>query len=346
MIDRIECLGTDIRFADDFEKLSYEIGELGGQVLWVCDTNTARMVRPLPDPHVIVEVGEGAKTIGNLERIIQTALENNFSKNSTFLALGGGTVCDLTALAASLYLKGCHLTLVPTTLLAMADAAIGGSTSINYKGTKSILGTHYPADRVIICRDCLKSLSAYEFNNGLSIIIRNGLLTEDEYLLKTLVAKMPKVNERDPFVIKDIIKSSIIAKKEFCEKDEDGVTHDFYSEFGMTFSNAFECLSHLQCSHGQAVAWGVCRALEASVETGLLDPATYRNIRQLYTTYGYKTDYRVNRGDWLEFKKHLFSDDKRTTSPSFVLLKSPGVCERSTLDEQIIRKLVLREAVS
>ncbi|MCQ2397970.1 MAG: 3-dehydroquinate synthase, partial [Sphaerochaetaceae bacterium] len=106
MEKQIECLGTKVIFADGFSSLSGEIEKLDSPVLWVCDSNTARMVRPLPEPNVILQPGTASKHWPSVERILSVAVENSFPKNGTFLALGGGVITDVTGFAASIYHRG------------------------------------------------------------------------------------------------------------------------------------------------------------------------------------------------------------------------------------------------
>ena len=101
MREILNCLGTKVLMADSFSDLSYHVGTYGKSTLWVCDSNTARMVRPLPSPNVVLEAGESSKSFACVERIISVAIDNNLGRECTFIALGGGLICDVTAARSS-----------------------------------------------------------------------------------------------------------------------------------------------------------------------------------------------------------------------------------------------------
>ena len=99
----------------------------------------------LPRGVVILPRGEAAKTMGMLEFILRSAFALGLARDSAFLALGGGAVCDVAAFASSIFMRGNRLILIPSTLLAMVDASFGGKTGINYFGYKNMVGSIYPA---------------------------------------------------------------------------------------------------------------------------------------------------------------------------------------------------------
>lgn len=117
---------SKILLADDLKDLSAHLGNYGRSVLWVFDTNTAKLFKQLPPVHVVLESGEASKNFNSLERILSSAMDEGLGRDGRIIGFGGGVVCDLAAFAASVYMRGCHLTLVPTTLLCMVDASLGG----------------------------------------------------------------------------------------------------------------------------------------------------------------------------------------------------------------------------
>ena len=150
---------TEVLLADDLKDLSAHLGEYGRLVLWVFDTNTAKLFKQLPPSHVVLESGESAKNFSSLERILSAALDEGLARDGRIIGVGGGVVCDMSAFAASVYMRGCRLTLVPTTLLAMVDASLGGKTAIDFKGMKNMVGSFYPASEVLISIDTLRTLN-------------------------------------------------------------------------------------------------------------------------------------------------------------------------------------------
>ena len=347
MQELLNCLGTRVLVASDFKDLSYHVGSLGNNTLWVCDSNTARMVRPLPTPNVIIEAGENSKNYSSVEKIISTASENNLSRDCTFIALGGGVVCDLTAFTASIYMRGCKLVLIPTTLLSMCDASIGGKTCVNFRYTKNLIGTFFPANEVLICADTLKSLSNKDFTNGLAEVIKHCFLTENDELFNILARSKDKIMARDAEVLSKIVSLSLEVKKSYVEQDPyDRLGIRAALNLGHTFGHALESLSRMQCTHGQAVAWGIGRAAQASYEIGLCTEEFANGINKLLAFYGYDINYRINRSDWLDYKFHLSKDKKvQNNIPKFVLIKDQGHIQVCELDEVMIKKLVMMTSV-
>lgn len=139
----------------------------GRNVMWVFDTNTSNLFRQLPTNSIVLENGEEHKDLKSLLRILSSASDYGMARDSRFIGFGGRVICDLTALAASLYMRGCGLALVPTTLLCMSDACLGGKTAIDWDGNKNLIGTFKPADEILICADTLRTLADNEYLNGL-----------------------------------------------------------------------------------------------------------------------------------------------------------------------------------
>ena len=345
MREFLNSLGTKVLMADSFADLSYHVGTYGKSTLWVCDSNTARMVRPLPTPNVVLESGENSKSFACLERILSVAIDNNLGRDCTFIALGGGMICDITAFAASIYMRGCKVILIPTTLISMASSVLGGKTSINFKFAKDIVGTFFPANEVLICTDCLKSLSNRDYMSG--EILKHSLLTKDDSLFNIIATQKQKILDRDPETLKSIVTISLQIKKSYVDNDP-------YERFGIraalnlgsTFAYALEGMSRLQWSSGQAIAWGVCKAMEASREIGLCTPEFAAGVIKLFSFYDFDVKYRIQRGDWMAYKNQLAKNKKTINGVlNFVLLKDQGEYEIRPLDEEIIKNVVMVPSV-
>lgn len=335
---------TQVLLAKDFVDLSERLSGYGTDVLWVLDSNTARLVRPLPQYHVILEPGEPAKNWQGIERILRTAVEEGFARDGRFIGFGGGVVCDMTAFAASLYMRGCRLTLVPTTLLAMVDASLGGKTAIDFMGGKNLVGTFYPADEVLICCDTLKSLSDKEFLNGLAEVVKHALLAQDEALYKLLLVKKNQILGRDPGVLQNLVALSLAVKCSYIERDpceQLGIRQAL--NLGHTFGHALESCGHFsRWSHGAAVAWGTCMALEAGVQLNITDPHYASGAIKLFKMYGYDIDYRIGRGDWQLFRQSLSKDKKKVDGKvRFVLLEGQGKPILQPLESSMVQNLVI-----
>jgi len=236
---------TDILLADDLKDLANHLGGYGRAVMWVFDTNTAKLFKQLPPAHVVLESGESSKHLSSLERILSTCLDEGLARDGRIIGFGGGVVCDLSAFAASVYMRGCRLTLVPTTLLAMVDAAVGGKTAVDFRGMKNMVGSFYPAGEVLICIDTLRTLSDKEFLNGLAEVIKHALLSQDEELYKFLLVKKNEILSREPKTLATLVELSLEVKKWYIEQDPTetkGIRQML--NLGHTFAHALESSSH------------------------------------------------------------------------------------------------------
>jgi 3-dehydroquinate synthase len=273
---------TRLRFDD-----RPELHPAAGRVLTVFDANTHRLFGSGIEEPLIVPAGEGAKSWPHVETLLEAALSRGLARDDTFLAVGGGVVCDLTAFAASLYMRGCGLTLIPTTLLAMVDASLGGKTGINFRGYKNMVGTFYPAGEIRICTAFLESLPLRELSAGLAEVIKTGMLGDPE-LLRLLEDRRAEVTGRAPEIYKEIVRRCLIVKGNIVAADPLEGGRRVFLNLGHTFAHALETLGGLKSwNHGEAVAWGLHQALGLGVELGVTRPEYARKITRLLRDYGF-----------------------------------------------------------
>jgi len=261
--------------------------DLGASRFFIADGNTARYVPDEGTPAVIPN-GESSKSWAELERLLGLMLEADLTRAAVVVGVGGGVVTDLSALAASLYMRGCRLVLAPTTLLAMVDAAIGGKTGVNFGGYKNMIGTFYPASEVRIATATLATLPEREYLGGLAEVIKTALLGDEE-LLRLLETEPRTVLARDPDLLDRIVWSCVQVKGDIVEADLTETGIRAYLNLGHTFAHALESVQGLGAwSHGEAVAWGLARASELGLAAGLTDPSYAARVRELLERYGYR----------------------------------------------------------
>ena len=336
---------TNVLFAKDIKDLSNALSSYGENVFWVFDTNSARLFSSLPEKRIVLESGEVNKNMKSLEAIISSALSFSSARDTRFIAFGGGVVCDMTALASSLYMRGTRLTLVPTTLLCMVDASVGGKTAIDYMGGKNLVGTFYPADDVIISVDTLRTLPEKEFRCGLGEVIKHAFLSEDSTLFNFLSENRDRIMRKEKAALEELVYLSLSVKCSFIEKDpleKKGIRS--YLNLGHTFAHALESMAGYKISHGEAVAWGVARALEASYEENGLDESVLKRGLTLLTDYGYDIGYRIASSSWESYYRAIGKDKKKSGGKvKFVLLSAPGRPYLAPLDEHTVRSLVVQK---
>lgn len=227
--------------------------------------------------------GERAKTWPVAQRLARELLALGADRSSLCIALGGGVVGDLTGFLASIFMRGVPFIQVPTTLLAMVDASIGGKTAINLPEGKNLLGTFHQPRLVAIDPQFLRSLPASQRRNGLAEVIKHGFIQDPDLL--SLLEKGTRIF-RDEAELTEIIHraADIKAKVVAADEREGGLRRIL--NFGHTLGHALEQASHFRLPHGEAVAWGMLAALRLSEKITDLPPAAAARGRQLIRQTG------------------------------------------------------------
>lgn len=258
----------------------------------IFDTNTKELLPDTDKPSYVLPAGEHYKCSDELLKIAAWALSVGASRDTCFIGVGGGVVCDITAFAASIYMRGAPLVLVPTTLLAMVDAALGGKTGIDFKGYKNILGSFYPAAEIRIYPAVLAGLPQREYLSGLAEVIKHALL-RDSGLLEILQQEKERVIARDPQLLSEIIYRSQLVKQWYIEQDPYDLDIRGHLNLGHTYGHALESIGGLGTwSHGEAVAWGIGRAMVLGQLLGITPRAYAEEVLALLDAYGYGTAAR------------------------------------------------------
>lgn len=235
-----------------------------------------------------VASGEKAKEWQSIAGVLQRGFDIGLGRDALFIGLGGGVVTDLTAFAASVYMRGCRVILVPTTLLAMVDAAFGGKTGMNFGGYKNMVGTFYPAEEVRIAPEFLRTLPESEYRSGLAEVIKSALL-DDPQLLEILEDRHDQVMARNPGVLDELVRRSIAVKGRIVEADLTETGIRAYLNLGHTFGHALEAVAGFGTwTHGEAVAWGIQRAMRMGILLGVTDEQYARRVEAVLNRYGYR----------------------------------------------------------
>ena len=259
--------------------------------LIVADSNTVGLLdRSSGGKVMVVPPGEACKQPEVLIQLLAAFAELRLTRDSVVAAFGGGAVTDLVALAASLYMRGIRVVLVPTSLLAMVDAAIGGKTGIDFCGIKNLVGSFYPAAEVRIRSGLITSLSQREYRSGLGEVIKAALLA-DTHLLELLERSRDAVLARNGAVVAQMVRMAVQTKIDVVARDFRETGERAYLNLGHTFAHALEAVAGLGTwTHGEAVAWGIARAMHLGSEVVSTDHRWVRRVLRLLTAYGYAVD--------------------------------------------------------
>lgn len=306
----------------------------------VADTNTARFVARRGS-QIIIPPGEASKSWLELERILYGCLEANLARDSAVVGIGGGVVCDIASLAANLYLRGCTLVLIPTSLLAMVDASLGGKTGINFGGYKNMIGTFYPAAELRICAELLHTLPEREFRSGLAEVIKTAMLGDGE-LLELLESRSADITRRDDDLLEEAVWRSLLVKGSIVERDLLERGERAHLNLGHTFAHALESVEGLGVwTHGEAVAWGLAQAMSLGVELGITEPGYAERIRRLLTTFNYEVDSRPDAAEAI--LRAMWRDKKRLGGQlRFILQSKMAVTDITTVEEATVRAFLQR----
>lgn len=246
---------------------------------------------------VVLKSCEKNKSLETVRLIIDKLIAQNFDKNSTIIAIGGGIVCDVAGFVASIYKRGTLLVLVPTTLLAMADAVIGGKNAINHNNIKNIVGSYKLPQIIFICTKFLNTLDKSLLNEGFAEIVKISLVYKSKlfYALEKYINEIKKTNIYLNQQLEPIISTAISTKVKIVKKDfyDEGIRNIL--NFGHTFGHAIESIYGI--SHGNAVASGMLVASFISLQYKYISDTTYSKIEELLAKFGFnkKIDFDVDK---------------------------------------------------
>lgn len=217
--------------------------------------------------------GEQAKTLSNAEACWQKMHHLKMDRHSLMVSLGGGVVTDMAGFIASCYMRGIDLVHIPTTLLAMVDASIGGKTGVNLPSGKNLIGSFYDPKCIFIDPLYLQSLPQREFCSGLAEVIKCGVIKDPE-LFMFLEKNHQQILQRESNALIPIINKACSIKMQVVDQDPQESGLRAILNYGHTFAHAIETATHYNVySHGEAVSIGMCCAARTSLLLGLIDNA-------------------------------------------------------------------------
>ena len=248
------------------ESLNVAIAKVPHDKLFILtDEHTQRFCWPLVAQfecfkgaqHIVIGATDAHKDITTLAEVWKQLGDNGGSRHSLLINLGGGMVTDLGGFAASTFKRGISYLNIPTTLLAMVDASVGGKTGINFNGLKNEIGVYNEAKTVLIDTEFLKTLDHENICSGDAEMLKHGLISTQKNWNELLSFDLEDINYVD---LQEMVATSVQIKEEIVEKDpfENGLRKAL--NLGHTAGHAFESLA-LEANHpllhGYAVAWGL-----------------------------------------------------------------------------------------
>ena len=303
------------------------------------DSNTRRWCWPLIEgldalSHaqlITVPAGDEHKNLDSLTHVWTALQEGGATRHSLLINLGGGMVTDLGGFAASTFKRGIGFINIPTSLLAMVDASVGGKTGINFGGLKNEVGTFCQAFSVIICTDFLKTIDHDNLLSGYAEMVKHGLISDNDTWAKLI---------NTPLLLAEQLATSVAVKERIVEEDPDEQNIRKALNFGHTIGHAIESFYEGRLLHGHCVAYGIVgelylSCLKKNFPTDKMRQ-TVRFIREHYATPAITCD------DYPTLLSLIRHDKKNVAGQiNFTLLSNIGEISinQTVTDEEIMEAL-------
>jgi len=271
---------------------------------------------------------EAAKSAEVAARLWGVLGRSGFTRSDAIVGMGGGTVTDLAGFVAATWLRGVRVVQVPTTLLAMVDAAVGGKTGINTAEGKNLVGAFHPPAGVLCDLAALETLPRNDFVSGMAEVIKCGFIA-DPAILGLVEADPDGVKRADGPAVRELIERSIAVKARVVTEDLKESSAREILNYGHTFGHAIEQVEGYSWRHGEAVSVGMVYAAELARLAGRLDEAVVDRHRAVLGSAGLPSSYRGDR--WSSLYDAMKRDKKsRGSVLRFVVLDAlakPGRLE-------------------
>jgi 3-dehydroquinate synthase len=229
--------------------------------------------------------GEEQKSLETAAMLYEKLTDFYAERNTPVIALGGGVIGDLTGFVAATYMRGVPLIQIPTTLLSQGDSSIGGKTAVNHGRLKNKVGAFYHPRLTISDVSTLGTLSPRELSDGLSEIIKHGIILDSEFF-SYLENNLAGITAHDEQVLEKVVSRSAEIKAGVVEKDELDLGLRNVLNFGHTVGHAIESVSELKIWHGEAVSIGMLAEAQISNRMGILDEKELERMEKVVDRSG------------------------------------------------------------
>ncbi|MEL0237736.1 MAG: 3-dehydroquinate synthase, partial [Aquiluna sp.] len=275
--------------------------------------NIEALVAEIPD-------GEPSKRVEVAAFCWEIMGKSDFNRNDAVIGLGGGATTDLAGFVGATWLRGVRTFLIPTTLLAMVDAAIGGKTGVNTAEGKNLVGSFHLPTKVFIDLDTLDTLPRNELLAGMAEVAKYGFIADPE-MLEMLQTQAATDSKSETF--QDLIRRSVLIKESITTQDFRESGRREFLNYGHTLGHAIEHTERYKWRHGAAISIGMVFAAELSLLSGKLGEKEVEKHRAVLGGLGLPLSYRSDRWDQL---LAVMQRDKKTREGSlrFIVLNEIG----------------------
>lgn len=314
---------------DDYQEVNAFLEQEFTKIGILVDTNThqqclprllARLKTEIPIEIIEIPAGEQEKDLETCMGIWESLSDLDFDRNSLLINLGGGVLTDIGGFVAAAFKRGISFINIPTTLLAMVDAAVGGKTGVNLGALKNQIGVIEPADLVVIDSSYLQTLSSQEMRSGLAEMLKHGLIADEAYWRELGGLSEKGLEDLDDLIVRSIqIKSEIVAR----DPHEKGLRKSL--NFGHTLGHAIESFflaseEKPKLLNGEAVAIGML--MESYISSRILDLSPQRVQEISRRLLGLYSRVEISQQEWKQILDLLKYDKKNKGGRiNFVLLR-------------------------
>jgi 3-dehydroquinate synthase len=290
----------------------------------------ATRAEPVPD-------GEAAKTIEVAANLWSKLAQHNVTRSDCIVGIGGGAATDLAGFVAATWLRGVRVVLVPTTLLGMADAAVGGKTAIDIPEGKNLVGAFHSPAGVLADLVTLETLPREDYVSGLAEVIKTGFIA-DPVVLDLVKADPDGATVPHGRHTRELVERAIAVKADVVSKDLNETGLREILNYGHTLGHAIERVEGYRFRHGHAVAIGMVYVAELARLAGRLDEQTCALHREILASVGLPTAYPA--GVWPSLREAM-GVDKKARGTKLRLVVLDGLGRPSILDnppEELLRQ--------
>ena len=307
------------------------------------ETSLERLNLLLPEPNVIIVIdekvnrlygglfsqykkisivsGESAKTINTIADVVSQLIELEADRHTFILGIGGGIICDIAGFVASIFMRGIRFGFVSTTLVAQADAAIGGKNGVNFQRFKNIIGSFNQPDFVLCDVRFLKTLPERELNAGFAEIIKYGLISDDS-IIQDVEQNFNEYMNCNLNAFMELIYKCVSIKAAIVNEDAHENDLRKILNFGHTFGHAIEKTTS-EYNHGEAISIGMVIAMKISEIRGNISTVDTGRICALLKNYN--LPIAIDKQLFTELTGSLAADKKRNQSSiDYIILKKLG----------------------
>ena len=307
--------------------------------LIISDTNIAplwsnKLGQQLSIPVLSIPDGESQKTLETVHNIYDQFLLHDLDRSSIVLVIGGGVVGDITGFAAATYMRGIRWVNIPTTLLSMIDASIGGKVGVDLPQGKNMIGAFHPPEMVLADPETLTTLPENEYKAGLAEVIKHGIIADAKLF--------SLVNSKSLPLSRDLLQKALEVKINIIQQDPFERNERAKLNLGHTIGHGVEAASNYRLRHGEAIAIGLYGEALLAEQIGIADSGIASKIEKKLTSLGLPT--KCPGLSVLQIKQLMSSDKKKKSGNLyFTLPTSIGAVEYGIqVEDNILTKTIER----